>query len=51
VTEQGPLIDQAAVIKVEEHIADALAKGAKILCGGQRHALGGISLPRPSLST
>ena len=41
VTEQGPLIDQAAVIKVEEHIADALAKGAKILCGGQRHALGG----------
>jgi len=41
VTEQGPLIDAAAVVKVEEHIADALAKGAKILCGGQRHALGG----------
>ena len=41
VTEQGPLIDQAAVVKVEEHIADALALGAKILCGGQRHALGG----------
>jgi succinate-semialdehyde dehydrogenase / glutarate-semialdehyde dehydrogenase len=41
VTEQGPLIDQAAVVKVEEHIADALAKGAKILCGGARHALGG----------
>lgn len=41
VTEQGPLIDQAAVAKVEEHIADALAKGAKVLCGGQRHALGG----------
>lgn len=41
VTEQGPLIDQAAVAKVEEHIADALAKGAKIQCGGQRHALGG----------
>lgn len=40
-TEQGPLIDQAAVAKVEEHIADALAKGAKILCGGERHALGG----------
>jgi succinate-semialdehyde dehydrogenase/glutarate-semialdehyde dehydrogenase len=41
VTEQGPLIDQAAVAKVEEHIADAVARGAKILCGGQRHALGG----------
>ncbi|MBE0503008.1 MAG: NADP-dependent succinate-semialdehyde dehydrogenase [Desulfuromonadales bacterium] len=41
VTEQGPLIDQAAVAKVEEHIADAVAKGAKILCGGARHALGG----------
>jgi succinate-semialdehyde dehydrogenase/glutarate-semialdehyde dehydrogenase len=41
VTEQGPLIDQAAVVKVEEHITDALAKGAKILCGGERHALGG----------
>lgn len=41
VTEQGPLIDQASVAKVEEHIADAVAKGAKILCGGTRHALGG----------
>lgn len=41
VTEQGPLIDQAAVAKVEEHIADAVVKGAKILCGGTRHALGG----------
>ncbi|MDO9080548.1 MAG: NAD-dependent succinate-semialdehyde dehydrogenase, partial [Desulfuromonadales bacterium] len=40
-TEQGPLIDQASVAKVEEHIADAVAKGAKILCGGARHALGG----------
>ena len=40
-TEQGPLIDAAAVAKVEEHIADAVALGAKILCGGQRHALGG----------
>jgi succinate-semialdehyde dehydrogenase/glutarate-semialdehyde dehydrogenase len=38
---QGPLIDQAAVAKVEEHIADALAKGAKLVCGGRRHALGG----------
>ena len=40
-TDQGPLIDAEAVAKVEEHIADALTKGAKILCGGQRHALGG----------
>jgi succinate-semialdehyde dehydrogenase/glutarate-semialdehyde dehydrogenase len=38
---QGPLIDKAAVDKVEEHIADALAKGAKVLTGGKRHALGG----------
>jgi succinate-semialdehyde dehydrogenase/glutarate-semialdehyde dehydrogenase len=38
---QGPLIDQAAVAKVEEHIADALAKGARLVCGGRRHALGG----------
>ena len=40
-TEQGPLIDAKAVAKVEEHIADATAKGAKILLGGKRHALGG----------
>jgi succinate-semialdehyde dehydrogenase/glutarate-semialdehyde dehydrogenase len=38
---QGPLIDEAAVVKVEEHIADALAKGAQVLTGGKRHALGG----------
>jgi succinate-semialdehyde dehydrogenase / glutarate-semialdehyde dehydrogenase len=37
----GPLIDQAAVEKVEEHISDAVARGAKISCGGKRHALGG----------
>ena len=37
---QGPLIEEKAVLKVEEHIADALAKGAKLLVGGQRHALG-----------
>ncbi|WP_354684406.1 NADP-dependent succinate-semialdehyde dehydrogenase [Cupriavidus necator] len=36
----GPLIDDKAVAKVEEHIADALGKGARILRGGQRHALG-----------
>jgi len=40
-TQQGPLIDPAAVAKVEEHIADALGKGARIVTGGKRHALGG----------
>ncbi len=39
--QQGPLIDMAAVEKVEEHIADAVAKGASIAIGGHRHALGG----------
>jgi len=38
---QGPLIDEAAVAKVEEHIADAKSKGARVLAGGKRHALGG----------
>ena len=37
----GPLIDAKAVAKVEEHIADATAKGAKVETGGQSHALGG----------
>jgi succinate-semialdehyde dehydrogenase / glutarate-semialdehyde dehydrogenase len=37
----GPLIDAKAVDKVESHIADALAKGAKLMLGGKRHALGG----------
>ncbi|POZ62677.1 NADP-dependent succinate-semialdehyde dehydrogenase [Chromobacterium alticapitis] len=37
---QGPLIDQNAVAKVEEHIADALSKGGKLIAGGKRHALG-----------
>jgi succinate-semialdehyde dehydrogenase / glutarate-semialdehyde dehydrogenase len=41
VTDQGPLIDAKALAKVEEHLADALAKGARILQGGKRHALGG----------
>jgi succinate-semialdehyde dehydrogenase / glutarate-semialdehyde dehydrogenase len=40
-TEQGPLIDGAALKKVEEHIADATGKGAKVVTGGKRHALGG----------
>lgn len=38
---QGPLINQAAVEKVEAHISDALAKGAKVVTGGGRHSLGG----------
>jgi len=37
----GPLIDDSAVSKVEEHIADALEKGATLVTGGKRHALGG----------
>lgn len=39
---QGPLIDTKAVEKIEEHIADARAKGAEVLTGGKRHALGGL---------
>ena len=39
--QQGPLIDMAAIEKVEDHIADALAKGARTLTGGERHGLGG----------
>jgi succinate-semialdehyde dehydrogenase / glutarate-semialdehyde dehydrogenase len=40
-TDQGPLIDAKAVEKMEEHIADALSKGAKVAMGGKRSALGG----------
>jgi succinate-semialdehyde dehydrogenase/glutarate-semialdehyde dehydrogenase len=40
-TTQGPLINAAAVDKVERHVADALAKGARLVTGGKRHALGG----------
>ena len=39
--QQGPLIEMAAVEKVEEHIADATTKGARVIAGGHRHALGG----------
>lgn len=39
---QGPLIDAKAVAKVKEHIADAVAKGGKVLAGGKPHALGGL---------
>lgn len=38
---QGPLIDDAALAKVEAHVADALDKGARVLCGGARHERGG----------
>ncbi len=40
-TDQGPLIDDKALAKVEEHVADARSKGANISAGGKRHALGG----------
>lgn len=39
---QGPLIDKAAVEKVEEHVADALQHGGTLHAGGKRHALGGL---------
>ncbi len=38
---QGPLIDDAALAKVESHVADAIARGARVLCGGSRHDQGG----------
>ena len=40
-TDLGPLINEAAVQKVEEHIADALSKGGTLLAGGRRHGNGG----------
>ena len=46
----GPLIEPAALLKVEEHIADAVAKGAQIRLGGHRHALGGLFF-EPTLLT
>ena len=38
---QGPMIDMAAVEKVEEHVQDAVNRGARVITGGKRHALGG----------
>jgi succinate-semialdehyde dehydrogenase/glutarate-semialdehyde dehydrogenase len=38
----GPLIDESAVAKVEEHVTDAVSKGARVVVGGKRHALGGL---------
>jgi succinate-semialdehyde dehydrogenase/glutarate-semialdehyde dehydrogenase len=40
-TDQGPLIDAKALAKVQQHVADAVAKGAQIAYGGKPHALGG----------
>jgi succinate-semialdehyde dehydrogenase / glutarate-semialdehyde dehydrogenase len=40
-TDQGPLINMEAIEKIEDHILDATTKGAEILTGGKRHALGG----------
>jgi len=40
-TQQGPLIEMKAVEKIEEHIADAVSKGATVALGGKRHELGG----------
>ena len=41
-TDQGPLIDEAALAKVEEHVADAKNHGGQIVLGGQPHELGGL---------
>jgi len=49
-TALGPLIDAKAVAKVEEHVADALAQGARVVLGGRRHALGG-SFYEPTILT
>lgn len=38
----GPMIDESSLMKVEEHVADIVAKGGRILCGGKRHGLGGL---------
>ena len=46
----GPLIDSNAVAKVEEHIQDAVAKGATVAVGGKRHSLGGLFF-EPTLLT
>src|SRR3546814_2263705 len=47
---QGPLIDTAALDKVEEHVADAKSQGAKVMLGGARHARGG-TISEPTVLT
>jgi succinate-semialdehyde dehydrogenase/glutarate-semialdehyde dehydrogenase len=47
---QGPLINHAALLKIEEHVADAKAKGANVSLGGARHSLGG-TFYQPTLLT
>lgn len=49
-TTQGPLISEAAVVKVEEHVSDAVARGATLAKGGSRHELGGTFF-QPTLLT
>ena len=49
-TDLGPLINRAALDKIEEHVADAVAKGATLVTGGKRHALGG-SFFEPTILT
>ncbi len=49
-TDLGPLINAAALDKIEEHVADAVAKGATLVTGGKRHALGG-SFFEPTIIT
>ena len=46
----GPLMNEKAVEKQEEHVADALAKGARLASGGKRHALGPLFYRRPPCS-
>jgi succinate-semialdehyde dehydrogenase/glutarate-semialdehyde dehydrogenase len=46
----GPLIDKQGLAKVEEHVADAVGKGAKVILGGKRHELGGLFF-QPTLLT
>lgn len=41
-SQQGPLINQAAIDKVQAHVADAVSHGARILTGGKKHPLGGL---------
>ena len=46
----GPLIDKKGIGKVEDHVADAVGKGAKVILGGKRHSLGGLFF-EPTLLT